>query len=165
MKAILTSISLLLMLNLSCLAQKRISRDSLDSYLNEVNNSSVIITHNYFESLHLDPLAIKICENLDEYSIERLANFLSVEEKVLVSHIILSKAFDPKNVDLKYKYEYKNEKIDTVIYTYNNFSWILLRNGSLKMDSIEMKKIQEYWSTKKLSEKRTKNGCISKLSR
>lgn len=146
---------LLLVANYSYSNAQDLSIDSLNYYLENTGNSSVIITHNYVEELGLDGDAFKICRNTSEHTVKRLIENLGYKNKALLSHVILSKNFEINTPRLKYVYNYLNSKIISTTYTYNNFSWSQLNDGTIEIEDSEIRKIKEYWRSK-----RTQNMII-----
>jgi hypothetical protein len=138
-----------LIISLGCNAQQRFSVDSLNNLLNNINNSSVIISLNHFETLHLDHNAMAICNRLSGSMMDKLIDNLNNKEKVLVIHAILSNSIEPFGSKLKNEYHYLADEIDYTTYTYNSFSWIQYEDGTKEIKEAEIEKIVKYWNAKK----------------
>ena len=120
MKKIIVLISVFV--KLECLAQQKVRADTLARIIENINNSSVFIAYNYFETIHLDQKALTLCNNLSNSLATSMINELNNKEKVLVFHIILSKSTEPGKTKFKSVYHYAGDKIDYTTYTFNNFS-------------------------------------------
>lgn len=138
-----------IIISLGCNAQQRFPVDSLNYVLNNINNSSVIISLNHFETLHLDHNAMAICNRLSDSMMGKLIDNLNNKEKVLVIHAILSNSIEPFGSKLKYEYHYSGDKIDYTTYTYNSFNWIQYKDGTIEIKEAEIDKIDKYWNAKK----------------
>jgi hypothetical protein len=84
-----------IIISLGCNAQQRLPVDSLNNVLTNINNSSVIIALNHFETLHLDHNAMVICNSLSGSMMDKLIGNINNKEKVLVIHAILSNSIEP----------------------------------------------------------------------
>lgn len=134
---------------LQCSAQGRVSADTLAKIIDNINNSSVVIAYNHFETIHLDQKALMLCNNLSNSLATAMINELNNKEKALVFHVILSKSTEPSKAKFKGAYHYTGDKIDYTTYTFNNLSWQQDSSGLIQLEKESVENITKYWNNKK----------------
>ncbi|MEO5591039.1 MAG: hypothetical protein ABIR15_10960 [Chitinophagaceae bacterium] len=140
----------------ACLAQKQVAKDSIDFYLNKIDNHAVSISNNYnLAAVKMNNDAKILYDNADEYIIDNLMALLENENKALACHVLLTKLLEPDSKSFYYTTEDLTDSI-LVSYKYNGLVWkavfdkISLTN-KIRIDSLEMKKMKTYWLSKKES--------------
>lgn len=161
MKLTLISLVFTVLAAYASIAQSHRTPDSASYYLTKVTNSSVVVVPTYFEQLRLDSTGQKLCQNVSKYNIQYLVNSLCDRNKVLVSHVVLTKNIELNNKSLGYTYNYVNNKIASTTYIYNNFSWTV-SDGKIEIEDIEIKNITNYWKSKNLDKYILLHNCESK---
>ncbi len=138
-----------------CQSQAVFSRDSMDFYLNKIDNRAVISGNNLTPSFRLSNNAETIRRNAGPYAVDKLLGLLDDTSRVLGAHFLLTKMMKPGYTTFSYTDEDLAGKI-LITYQYNGFSWreqydkINLTSDRL-MDTSAMRRIKIYWSAEKES--------------
>ena len=120
--------------------------DSTSLYLERLNWKSFSITTNYVPSLHLSKEANELVSMNDGSKIEKLVKDLSIKDKTVVIHVILSKILEPDKCILKQSYIYDNDSVVIgVKYTYNGLSWVWSERLGHTIPKENVDKIVKYW--------------------
>src|SRR3954464_8787295 len=104
-------IGILVSCSFSCLSQQELSKDSIDYFLNKVDDHSIIIVSTYFQDIAIDEDATRLCENSSVYIVKKLIENLNAGRKVLFSHVLLSKVLEINKPRLEYQYSYQDNQI------------------------------------------------------
>lgn len=140
----------------SAASQEKVSRDSLDFYLSKINNSSVVISYQYFPAISVDSMGKIICRNMNDYVIQRLINNLSDTTRALISHVLLTQSFE----FYKPKLRLDHAQGEPNKLTYFNFSWVENDDGVISMIPQELKEICKYWIKRHLNERMIVSRCL-----
>lgn len=138
----------------ACLAQKQVAKDSIDFYLNKIDNHAVSVSNNYnAAAVKMNTDAKILYDNADKYIIDKLLGFLENENKALVCHVLLTKLLEPGDKSFYYTTEDLTDSI-LVSYKYNGLLWKAVFDKinlttEIRIDAQEMKKIKSYWLSKK----------------
>jgi len=142
-------ILLLLLITVSCKSQSN-SEKSVNSMINLLDNKSVLININYTTNYVLDKDAQRVIELNSDDKLKLLVQNLLIEDKALVSHIILTKLLEPTKDNFSYKYNYdaKGDVVSTT-YSLNNLSWQYDDEHQRNKIVIYNKQtLYDYWSEK-----------------
>lgn len=131
----------------SCKGQNNVQNS--EALISSLTNEQVIIKINYFISYSIDSSALQVINLQDKKKVHYLLKNLSDKDKALVTHIILTKMFEPKKDKFKYEYIYDGEgNITKTIYSINNLNWIRDEVTTKNIiENYDAKKLFEYWSS------------------
>jgi hypothetical protein len=123
-------------------------RDSTASDLFCLTENSVSVAVTYLPSLLLDSCAIRLVYAKNDSVNRKLADLMQEGKMVLPLHVILTRRHHISS-SLSEHFQYKNDSLTAVRYTYNKLEWTV--NSSTREISISQKSInkcQTYWRKK-----------------
>ena len=144
---------LLLVLQCNFLFAQINKTDSIKQHLDSLNWNSFTIAVTYFTHLKISHNAEELTHFDKKEVAIMLFNSLSIESKMVISHIILTKMFDQEKTGLTTTYNYKNDSTNSpvsfVTFTYNKLSWHLnIEKGTYSISVEEIDGIKNYWKVK-----------------
>lgn len=123
--------------------------DSSNYYIKQLDWNSFEITTNYVSMLVLKEDAKRIVSISSKHKVDELINCLTNKKKSVVSHIILTKIFEPDTAKFIQVYNYaKDSTIASVQYTYNGLTWNWNKILGNKINKKDMEAIKKYWLNK-----------------
>ncbi len=148
----------------TCFSQGEKKQSIIDDQIKKIDWSSLQVVTNYFVQIVLNDSLVNQLGYKDSTIVHKLFDNLSIENKTVTIHILLTQIFEPQKSNFKFYYKdkqnvnsykcddnqdliscYYNGK-NVIIYHYNNLKWSIdLNTNQYKISKTEIKKIIKYW--------------------
>lgn len=136
----------------SSFGQQKITFRVIDKYLQKLDNNSVVFSTHYGTGVQIDSVGDFLVKHANAYIVKKLIGSLDDKEKVLSSHVVLTKIFQLTPQTSYVLEDISNDSLTIFKFSYNEFTWAKIYSAdidpdrTISFDQMQMKELKNRWS-------------------